>query len=255
MNTEMHEKLALYVRNQLAQVENRLYAYTVNLQEKPYPQRQEVSLIEEYITHYREEGSEPRWITITGLRGVGKTTLMAQLYTRLQGEPNYKLYLSLDEITRVLGVGLQDVLDVYEEVLGVVFEKLEKPIYLFLDEVQYEEKWAAILKNMYDRSKKVFIITTGSAALLLQTDADVSRRMVVEKLYPLSFSEFLLLKEGKAQDKYLSEAIINSVFSSRNAEEMYTRLKILQKDVINYWLGVDRLAIDTYLRYATLPFA
>jgi predicted AAA+ superfamily ATPase len=151
-------------------------------------------------------------------------------------------------------VSLEDVLTVYEEVLGVVFEKLETPVYIFLDEVHHEKKWEPILKSLYDRSKKVFILMTGSAALLLQSDADSSRRKVVEKLLPLSFPEFMFIKEGRVHDKNLSEHIKQSIFNAENAEEIYTRLQASQRVVTNYWLGIDRLAIDTYLRFGTLPF-
>lgn len=255
MDSTAHDKVMVYVRNQLAQADSRLYAYTVDVQDKPYVKREAGVAIEQYIRDYQKEGSEPRWVTLVGLRGVGKTTLMAQMYRELQCEQNRKLYISVDEIIRVLGVSLEGVLTVYEEVLGVVFEKLETPVYIFLDEVHHEKKWESILKSLYDRSKKVFILMTGSAALLLQSDADSSRRKAVEKLLPLSFPEFMLIKEGKVHDKSLSAAIKQSVFNATNAEGIYTQLQTLQQDVTNYWLGIDRLAIDTYLRFATLPFA
>ena len=171
MNTTTHEKIEQYARNQLAQADSRLYAYTVDLNtNQPYPQRELFSIIKQYLFDYQQNGSEPRLIAIAGFRGVGKTTLVAQLFRALQCEQYYKLYISIDELIKSLGVGLHDVLSVYAEVLGTVFEKLEKPVYLFLDEVHYEEKWAAVLKSIYDRSKKVFVIATGSAALLLQSD-------------------------------------------------------------------------------------
>jgi predicted AAA+ superfamily ATPase len=255
MDTALRKKIEQYVKNQLAQADNRLYAYTVDQNTNElYPKRELVTTIEQYIRDYQQKGSEPRSVTVAGLRGVGKTTLMAQLYREVQCEQYYKLYISVDELIKVLGVSLQDVLTVYEEILGVVFEKLEKPVYLFFDEIHYEEKWSAILKSIYDRSRKVFVVTTGSAALLLQPDTDMSRRAALQKLYPLSFSEMILIKEKKQQPKTLSERITQSIFTASTAEEIYTHLQTLQQEVTHYWLGFDRLAIDTYLRYATLPF-
>jgi len=39
--------------------------------------------------------------------------------------------------------------------------------------------------------RKVFIVSTGSSALMLNVNADVARRAVSEKLYPMSFTEFM----------------------------------------------------------------
>ena len=254
MDASTHEKTLLYVRNQLAQANDRLRFYTIDSLGKTYPKRTKAVTFERYIEEYQTLGAENRWITLVGLRGVGKTTLMAQVYLTLQCEQNHKLYISLDEATEVAGLQLEDILTVYEEVLGSVFEKLEKPVYLFIDEVQYGSKWAAILKSIYDRSKKVFICITGSTALSIQEDADLSRRTIIEKLYPLSFSEHLFLKEQKPLPGDLSLKLQQSMFTALTGEELYTKLKELQQEVTTYWLGIDRLAIDKYIQYATLPF-
>jgi predicted AAA+ superfamily ATPase len=254
MNANTHERSLLYVRNQLATANNRLYAYTVDLQGKPYPKRESVARFERYIQEYQTQGSEPRWITLVGLRGVGKTTLMAQLYGSLRAEPNHKLYIALDEATDLAGLKLEDILSTYEEVLGTVFENLRTPVYLFIDEVQYGTKWAAILKSIYDRSHKVFIFITGSAALTIQEDTDLSRRTIIEKLYPLSFPEYIFFKEQKEPPLSLSRQLRQVLLASTTGEEVYTQLKGMKKDLMSYWLGIDRLAIDEYIRYATLPF-
>ena len=51
-------------------------------------------------------GSE--WIIMTGLRGVGKTTLLAQLYLHPKLKTVSKFYLSLDQ-AQFLGAEMQDV--------------------------------------------------------------------------------------------------------------------------------------------------
>lgn len=255
MDTNTHARVEQYIRNQLAQAENRLSAYVIDpATKKPYPKREVVNTIEDFIKGYQERGTEPRTIAVAGLRGVGKTTLVAQLYKEVQCEQYHKLYISVDELIRVLGVGLRDALSVYEEILGTVFERLETPVYLFLDEIHYEERWAAIIKSIYDTSRKVFVVATGSAALLIQPDTDLSRRLVIQKLYPMSFTEMMLIKENIPQPKELSQQIMQSIFSSTSAEESFARLEAVKQDVTNYWLQIDRLAIDTYLRYASLPF-
>lgn len=254
MDSSTHDKVLLYVRNQLAQADKRLYSYAVDKNGKSYIKRSGALVLEKYIRDYQTKGSEPRWVAMPGLRGVGKTTLLAQIYTQLKCEQNHKLYVSLDEATRILGVTLHDILSVYEELIGEVFENLEKPVYLFLDEVQYEENWALVLKSIYDRSNKVFILCTGSAALLLQTNPDVSRRMAFEKLYPLSFSEYMMIRDRRFPVQGLARIIRDAILTAESGQMLLGKLRELQASVNSYWLGVNRLAIDGYLRYGTLPF-
>ena len=139
MDTIIHGKINVYLRNQLAQAESRLQAYTVDHEGKPYIKRSIALILKKYINDFTRQSTEPRWIAVPGLRGVGKTTILAQIYTELLCTPGCKLYISLDEAKKILGVGLTDILNVYEELLGKVYEELDQPIYLFIDEIQYEE--------------------------------------------------------------------------------------------------------------------
>ncbi|QQG40703.1 MAG: ATP-binding protein [Candidatus Levyibacteriota bacterium] len=255
MDAQTHEKIVSYVRNQLAQAKERLSAYTMDDKTgKPYLKREETKTVEKHLLFYQSQKSEPRWVGVAGLRGVGKTTLLAQIFTSLTVKSTHKLYISVDEVVKVLGASIHDVLSAYEEVIGVVFEKLDTPVYLFFDEIHNQDSWAATLKSIYDRSQNVFMICTGSAALLLQKDADISRRMALEKLYPLSFQEFMLISEGKQLNQDISIQLKTILFNSQNALEVYQKLQKLTPVVSAYWTTIDRLAIDTYLRYGTLPF-
>lgn len=254
MKPETHDKVSIYVRNQLAQAENRLKAYTVDRNGKPYFKRSAAVILEKYVNDFTHIGKEPRWVAVPGLRGVGKTTLLAQIYTELRCGPACKLYISLDEAKRVLGVSLADILSVYEELLGKVYEDLDQPIYLFVDEIQYEGNWGLVLKSLYDRSKKVFIFCTGSSAVSIQTNPDVSRRVVFEKLYPMSFTEYMLLKERKFPVGGLGKNIRDALLNSSSAREVYSKLQDLKSGVSKYWIGIHRLEIDNYLKYGTLPF-
>lgn len=254
MNAETHNRVSIYLRNQLSQAESRLRAYTVDGKGIPYFKRSAALVFKKYINDFTSLGKEPRWIAVPGLRGVGKTTILAQIYTELDCPTGFKLYISLDEAIRVLGVNLTDILSVYEELLEKVFEDLDQPVYLFIDEIQYEENWGLILKSVYDRSKKVFIFCTGSSAVSIQTNPDISRRVVFEKLYPLSFTEYMLLKERKFPITGLGHDIKEALFTSSDARDAYTRLQKLQGSVNKYWIGINRLEIDNYLKYGTLPF-
>jgi predicted AAA+ superfamily ATPase len=63
---------------------------------------------------------------------------------------------------------------------------------LFLDEIHHYPNWATEIKNIYDSFPKLKIVFTGSSLLqIYKSTADLSRRVVYEKLEGLSFREFL----------------------------------------------------------------
>ncbi len=255
MNEEKKLQVLAFVRNQLAQAGSGLEAFTVDDQNKKLPHRDVYNTLLGYMQEFAKGNSEPRWVAVAGLRGVGKTTLLAQLYTNFQAGSSEKLYIPLDRAVS-LGFSLQDILAGYEELLGISFEKIQKPIYLFLDEVHYQKEWAVTVKaGVYDRSKKIFILATGSSAVALEKNADVARRMILDKLYPLGFTEYINVKLNKMLPDGVSKRIHQALFFSESAEEVYQKLQEERGAVTSYWTGIEQFEIDRYLKYGTLPFA
>ncbi len=250
------DEIRAYLENRMTLGEDTLRAMTVDNNKKPLPARAVFLVIDKYIRDFSDRVSaEPRWVAIPGLRGVGKTTLVAQLYIKLNCSKYHKIYLSLDEASRSLGTSIKELLEVYEEMLGTPFERLDEPVFIFLDEVQYDNSWGITLKNIYDKAKKVFIICTGSSALSIQTNPDIARRVVLTKIYPLSFTEFQLIKDRKYPLRGLGNSIREALFNSKTGEEAYDNLQSLQWKVDSYWKGIKDSDIESYLKYGTLPSA
>jgi predicted AAA+ superfamily ATPase len=254
MDNERKSKILAFVRNQIVQSEALLQTLTLDLQGKELPQRNVYQTLMSYMHDFLEKRGEPRWIAIAGLRGVGKTTLIAQLYTHFKWENLRKLYIPLDQATD-LGFSLSEILAAYEELLGISFERLDTPVFLFFDEVQYQKNWGVTIKTLYDRSRNVFIIATGSSALSLQTNADISRRMVIEKLYPFGFAEYIQAKFQKSLPENLAQRIKEALFFSKNAQEVHEKLTKDTTQVNTFWAGIERFEIDRYFKYGNLPFA
>lgn len=255
MTTEKREKLIKYLQEQIAQADFKANAYVFDENNNRNPTRNCYVKLQMYITNFLNKNPSARWIVLTGFRGVGKTTLLSQLYLENANSNVNRLYLAVDQVTQSLGVTLDEVLLAYEDLLGTVFERLNKPTLLFLDEIQYDKNWAITLKTVFDRSTKVFVFATGSSAISLQNNPDVARRAILEKLFPMSFTEFLKIKNGKYEMKGLSNQIRKAIFESTTAEDVYKNLKETEQNVRKYWTGIDRLEIDRYMKYGTLPFA
>lgn len=249
------DEIKAYLENRMTIGEEGLMAMTLDQDKRPLPTRSVFLVIDKYIRDFKKGiSTEPRWIAIPGLRGVGKTTLVAQLYTKINCPKYHKIYISLDEASRSLGVSIKDVLSVYEEMLGTPFEKLIEPAFIFLDEVQYDETWGITLKTLYDRAKNVFIVCTGSSALSLQTNPDIARRVVLTKIHPLNFTEYEMIKDRKYPLRGLGSTIKGTLFNSKTAGEVYEGLLPLQGQVDSYWLGIKDADFENYLKYGTLPF-
>jgi len=256
-----------YLQNQLNRAPALLKTYAQDEHGNKYLNRDMFMRVENLINDFISGQKEVRMVGIPGLRGVGKTTLLAQLF--LKFFPHYSkdmLYISTDQVVNELRTDLYSVFKEYQKILGVPFEKLDRNLFIFIDEIHFDNKWSAVLKTLYDRSKNIFVVCTGSSALSLQSTTDLARRVVFEKLYPMSFTEYMLLKTRyeslkdktvsiKYPVKGLKEAIKKALFYNSSAEECFSSLSDLKAQVNKYWFGIDSLEIDRYLRFGTMPYA
>ncbi|MFA5993699.1 MAG: AAA family ATPase [Parcubacteria group bacterium] len=253
-NIEKKEKIIKFLQDQISQADFRAEAYIFDENRKVRPKRNIYVKLNKYLSDFFERKSAARWIVLTGLRGAGKTTVLSQLYYEKKKLDVRRLYLSVDHIVQILGVSLNDVLEVYEDLMGMAMERLDKPLFLFLDEIQYDEKWAITLKSLYDRTSNVFIFATGSSALALNTNPDIARRAIFEKLFPLSFTEYIKIKTGKQEDKRLCSEVRDIIFNSVSAQEVFDGLSKIEDKINAYWLDIERMEIERYMKYGSLPF-
>ena len=90
-------------------------------------------------------------ISITGLRRIGKTTLLYQLIDCLINrniDPKNILYFSFDEHA---GAEPSEVLDVYaNEILNSPLKSLDRKAYILFDEIQKAKNCENQLKKYYD---------------------------------------------------------------------------------------------------------
>jgi len=251
-----NKELQEYVQAQIVSAPKRLRGMANDAQGKPLFKRSVFFELRRRLLDFLEKGGEPRIIVMPGLRGTGKTTLLAQLFLSLDGNVS-KFYLSADETIKRFGIGLWDVFENYEELVGKRLEEIDAPLILFLDEIHYDEKWAFFLKSMYDKSKKVMIFCTGSAALLLreQVGADIARRVFFVDVNPVGFSEYMLFKYGKSPADEVMRAVEDAILRSQGAQDAFEKLQKEGVGIKKYWLEVDSLEISRYVKFGTFPFA
>jgi predicted AAA+ superfamily ATPase len=136
-------------------------------------------------------------LLITGLRRVGKTTLLYQLIQDLldkKVKAEKIIYFSFDEAV----TDFEDLTKTYEE--KVLKKKIEdEKIYIFLDEVQKCKNWQNKIKIFYDLYPNMKFIISGSASVQISKRAkeSLAGRIFDFLLEPLSFKEFLEWKNVK----------------------------------------------------------
>lgn len=206
------------------------------------------------IIDTRLNGSH-RWIIVPGLRGTGKTTVLAQSYNHIRQRcPNANIvYFSIDNAI-TSGFSMHDIIDEYLRQVGGD-SSLGNDTYLLLDEVQSDRNWASILKGYYDMLPELFIICSGSSAIHLQTDADIAgRRADILCLYPMSFCEFKLISDGVYPEKGLKQYLDSALFNSETAQECFERLSIITDSIEQYRAKLNSNDWGVYLAKGSLPF-
>lgn len=155
--------------------------------------------IKKYINHKNA-------LVITGMRQVGKTTLMKQIYDEVSAP---KLWFDFDNPLDMLQ---------FEEIDYVkIFHNLEKSlnssgkrIFIFIDEIQNLPEITRIIKYHIDHFKIKYVVT-GSSNYYLKNlfPESLSGRKFLFVLPPLSFNEYLYFHE-----KLEFEEVLNGNFRS-----------------------------------------
>jgi len=135
----------------------------------------------------------PHAIVISGLRRVGKSTLLAQVAHKLGKDLFY--YLNFED-DRFSGFQAEDFNDLYQ----LLVETFGERTVFIMDEIQNIIGWEHFVRRFIEMGFKFFI--TGSNASLLSKELGtlLTGRYIPIELFPFSFSEFL---------QFRSEAIPN----------------------------------------------
>lgn len=197
-------------------------------------------------------------IIITGLRRVGKTTLMKSYIGSLLKniEPSHILYASLDS----LALETFSVAEITREYRKIHQLKLEERLYLFLDEVVYREKIHQELKNLYDTENVKIFASSSSTSVLRDTGAMLTGRFRVLEMLPLDFTEYLTFKQLKPPraEGYLTERYFEEYMETGGMPEYVLTgdigyldnliESVIYKDIVAYYGVRDATSVRNFFR-------
>jgi predicted AAA+ superfamily ATPase len=190
--------------------------------------------LKNHVDNFLDGYVENRFIVMPGLRGVGKTTLTFQLYNYLLKEKKIEkeriLHISMDQLNAFLGENILSAVDVFiSEIHKKSPATLDKELFIFIDEAQNDENWSQTGKILYDQSKKIFMVFTGSSAIDLEINVDAARRTKKEPVYPMNFQEYLLLKYNIYPPKGTSLIIRNMILTGDTTKVAEIEMELLSK--------------------------
>lgn len=156
--------------------------------------REERIISREKLDKARSFLKYPNVIVVTGIRRCGKS-----IFSYLLEKDSKFGYINFDDerLIGLKGEELNKVLESFYELYGEVE-------YIVLDEIQNISNWELFVTRLR-RTKKVIITGSNSNLLSGELSTHLTGRHIDISLFPLSFKEFLDLKEFKIDQVYTTE--------------------------------------------------
>lgn len=173
------------------------------------------------LSDMEQAANLPHAVIVSGLRRVGKSTLLAQMAHRLGKDAFY--YLNFED-DRFLGFQAEDANDLYQTLVELFGERK----IFAVDEVQNIDGWEHFVRRFMEMGFKFYITGSNASLLSRELGTRLTGRYVPIELYPFSFREFLQFRGQPAPD--------------------LKRMTTAEK-------GVLKSALDTYLRLGGIPDA
>ncbi|MDR0912817.1 MAG: AAA family ATPase [Methanobrevibacter sp.] len=210
--------------------------------------------IDDFLNGYVEN----RFITLAGLRGVGKTTILFQIYNYLINDKKIPkeqvLYLSADDLNSFLGIDIYETINIFlENFHNTRPYGLDKEIFILIDEAHFDKKWSLAGKVFYDKSMKIFFIFTGSSALNFEVNVDAVRRIKKERIFPLSFQEYNKLKNKIPYVLNYKKTINDLIFKNEGIEIAKKLENEMIMDSFNHNIDIKE-QWNNYLLVGGFPF-
>ena len=198
-----------------------------------------------YIKQIAQFVDKPVIKVLTGMRRVGKSTLLTMIKDEiLKNIPdNNKIYLNF-ESAELFDITTAKALHMY---LQPVIKKTKGKIYFFFDEIQMVSGWERVINGLrVDKDCDIYI--TGSNSTLISGDLAtlLSGRYTAFEVYPFTFGEFMQIFRNKKIPKealfdkflqlggmpFLHYFDLDEVPSFKYLNDVYNT--VLVKDVLQY---------------------
>lgn len=195
----------------------------------------------------------PEAIIITGMRRVGKTTLLRYIMDKV--ESDNKIFLDLENPLNQRYFEEQN----YEKILDsfkVLGLDVKKKGYVFLDEIQFVKNSPSAVKYLLDNYKIKFFLS-GSASFYLKNifSESLAGRKYIFELFPFNFREFLSMRNPKIKmmekdakishaqfyeiNRYYDEYILYGGFPGVVQKENFQEKKMMLEEIFSSYFQLE----------------
>lgn len=145
-------------------------------------------------------------LVVTGMRQVGKTTVMRQIFDKIDEK---KIWFDLDNPLDQKVFEDIDYNNIYQYLVSELDALKNERIFVFVDEIQNFPEITKVIKYLIDHYNVKFVVT-GSSSFYLRNlfPESLSGRKFLYQLNPLSFQEYLYFHDLKTREQ-IAEKDIN----------------------------------------------
>lgn len=191
--------------------------------------------------------SNKQVVFLTGLRRIGKTSLMKLCIKHLINEkkinPLQILYVSMDDFL-FIGKSIVEIVESYKTIHKI---KNEEQVYLFLDEITFVDEYELQLKNLYDKGNSKIFASSSSASLLKKQKGYLTGRSITLEVLPLSFEMYLQFKNivvSKADEHLLETYFKDYLLTGGIPEYVLTNDAVYINELMDNIIYKDIAAIN-----------
>lgn len=175
-------------------------------------------------------------VVVTGMRRVGKTTLLKKIFLKIESEN--KAFFDMDNPLDQKIFEEEDYNNVWDNMKPRGITKKEKA-FVLIDEIQANPAVVKIIKYLYDHYEVKFFLTGSSSFYLKHLFPEsLAGRKVLLELFPLDFEEFLCFKESTKE--------FREKFAQKDKEKnkiAYEKVKKLYDEYLEFG-GFPQVALE-----------
>jgi uncharacterized protein len=149
--------------------------------------QRDIGIEREKLAEVQQAGPLPHAVIISGLRRVGKSTLLAQAAHQLGKGAFY--YINFED-DRFLGFKAGDADSLYQMLVEVFGDRR---VFL-VDEVQNVTGWEHFVRRLMDLGLKFYITGSNASLLSRELGTRLTGRYIPIELFPFSFGEYLTFR-------------------------------------------------------------
>lgn len=140
---------------------------------------------------------DKRIIIISGMRRVGKSTLLLEIMHKLNSLRKNYCYVNFEDES-FLNFEAKD----FEKLHEILMEIYGVTNYYFFDEIQNIANFESFVRRLQDDGKKIFLTGSNSSLLSKEFGTKLTGRYKLFELYPFSFGEFLVKNNADLDENF-----------------------------------------------------